>query len=138
MTDNGEMLETITGEKLPTLSALIDCFEAEWLPDRDYARSSLEEIGYKLKRYRTDIGRLLVGQFDVLAAAENLDQFSNNAYTKHRSLLVSLMAFAVAKGLAERNTADLTLLKKEAKKKRQCHALEGVQRILDADPRRAG
>ncbi len=132
MTDNGEMLATITGEKLPTLGALIDRFEKEWLPDRGYARSSLDEIGYKLNRYRADIGHMMVGQFDVLAAAEYLDQFSNNAYTKHRSLLVSLMAFAVAKGLAERNTADLTLLKKEAKKKRQRHTLEGIQKILDA------
>lgn len=133
MTDNGEMLATITGDRIPTIGALIDRFEAEWLPDRGYARSSLDEIGYKLKRYRTDIGHMLVGQFDVLAAAEYLDQFSNNAYTKHRALLVSLLTFAIAKGMVERNAADMTLLKKEAKKKRQRHTLEGVQKILDAD-----
>ena len=71
---------------------------------------------------------------DVLAMAEYLDQFSNNAYTKHRGLRVQIFAFAfaVAKGLAERNNAELTLVKKEAEKKRQRHTHEGLKTIIDA------
>src|SRR5450830_259674 len=133
MAGDGEMLTMITGEKLPNMRTLMDRFEAEWLPDRKYAASTLDEIGYKLERYRKELGDLLVGQLDVLAVAEYLDQFSNNAYTKHRGLLVQVFAFAVAKGLAERNVAELTLVKKEEEKKRQRHTLEGLTKIIEAD-----
>lgn len=51
-------------------------------------------------------------------------------YTKHRGLLVQVFAFAVAKGLCERNSAELTLVKKEAEKKRQRHTFEGLNKIL--------
>lgn len=132
MAGDGEMLTMITGEKLPNMRTLLDRFEAEWLPDRKYAASTLDEIGYKLERYRKELGDLLVGQLDVLAVAEYLDQFSNNAYTKHRGLLVQVFAFAVAKGLAERNVAELTLVKKEEEKKRQRHTLEGLTKIIEA------
>jgi len=91
------------------------------------------EIKFKLERYRQDLGDQLVGQLDVLVIAEYLDGFSNNAYTKHRGLLIQIFAFAVAKRLAERNMAELTLIKKEAEKKRQRHTLAGLMTIVDAD-----
>ena len=81
----------------------------------------------------TPMGDLLVGQLDVLAVAQYLDQFSNNVYTKHRGLLVQVFAFAVAKGMAERNIANLTLVKKEEEKRRQRHTVEGVNKILDTN-----
>jgi hypothetical protein len=52
-------------------------------------------------------------------------------YTKHRGLLVQVFAFAVAKGLCDRNSADLTLVKKEAEKRRQRHTVEGLNKILE-------
>lgn len=67
-----------------------------------------------------------------MLAEEYLDGFSNNAYTKHRGLLVQVFSFAVAKGLAERNVAELTLVKQEAEKKRQRHTLEGLMKIVEA------
>jgi integrase len=42
-----------------------------------------------------------------------------------------LFAFAVAKGLRDRNCAELTLVKKEAEKKRQRHTVEGLNKILE-------
>lgn len=47
--------------------------------------------------------------------------------------MIQIFAFAVAKGLAERNVAELTLIKKEAEKKRQRHTLAGLMTIVDAD-----
>ena len=47
--------------------------------------------------------------------------------------MIQIFAFAVAKGLAERNVAELTLIKKEAEKKRQRHTLTGLMTIVDAD-----
>ena len=111
---------------------LVERFEAEWLKDRGYAARTLVEIQFKLERYRQDLGDQLIGQLDVLTVAEYLDSFSNNAYTKHRGLLIQIFAFAVAKGLAERNVAELTLIKKEAEKKRQRHTLAGLMTIVDA------
>jgi integrase len=130
--DDGALLTLLTGDRLPTVSNLVQRFTDEWLVDKGYASRTLEEIKFKLERYRQDLGDRLIGQMDVLAMAEYLDQFSNNAYTKHRGLWVQLFAFAVAKGLAERNNAELTLVKKEAEKKRQRHTLEGLKTIIDA------
>lgn len=130
--DDGALLTLLTGDRLPTVSNLLQRFKDEWLVDKGYAVRTLEEIKFKLERYRQDLGERLIGQMDVLAMAEYLDDFSNNAYTKHRGLWVQIFAFAVAKGLAERNCAQLTLIKKEAEKKRQRHTLEGLKTIIDA------
>lgn len=102
------------------------------MPGRTYAARTWREIKFKLERYRRDLGDRLIGQLDVLAMAEYVDNFSNNAYTKHPGLWVQIFAFAVAKSLAERNNAELTLLKKEAEKKRQRHTLDGLKLIIDA------
>lgn len=117
MAGDGELLMILTGDRLPTMPNLVERFEAEWLKDRGYAARYLVEIQFKLERYRQDLGDQLIGQLDVLTVAEYLDGFSNNAYTKHRGLLIQIFAFAVAKGLTERNVAELTLIKKEAEKK---------------------
>lgn len=133
MVDDGELLSLLTGEEAPTFARLCDRFETEYLPDRKLAASTCKEIAIKLERYRTDLGKKLVGQLDVLAVAEYLDQYNNNAYTKHRGLMIQIFDFAVAKGLAERNYAEMTLKKREEEKKRQRHTLEGVAKILEAD-----
>lgn len=132
MVDDGALLSAITGEKAPTFEHLIDRFENEWVRDRSYSSRTLDEIRIKLQRYRQDLGKRMIGQLDVLAIAEYLDGFSNNAYTKHRGLLVQIFAFAVAKGLADRNMAELTLVKKEEEKKRQRHTLEGLMKVITA------
>ncbi|MBV7546255.1 hypothetical protein KW849_08090 [Pseudomonas sp. PDM26] len=75
----------------------------------------MKEIKFKLARYREDLGDLMMGQLDMLTVAEYLDGFEHNAYTKHRGLLVKVFAFAVAKGLCERNSAELTLVKEAEK-----------------------
>ena len=45
--------------------------------------------------------------------------------------MVQIFAFAVAKGLIDRNSAELTLVKKEAEKKRQRLTVEGLNKILE-------
>lgn len=131
MVDDGALLSLITGERAPTFERLLERFELEWLPGRDYAARTLQEIKFKLERYRQDLGKRMIGQLDVLAVAEYLDGFANNAYTKHRGLLVQVFAFAVAKGMAERNVAEMTLVKKEAEKQRQRHTREGLAAIIE-------
>ncbi|MEJ6655074.1 MAG: tyrosine-type recombinase/integrase [Pseudomonas sp.] len=132
LADHG-LLEMITGEAAPKVRKLMDRFETEWLPDRDLAASTLDEIRIKLERYRKDLSDRLIGQIDVLAMSEYLDEFSNNAYTKHRSLMIQVWAFAVAKGLADRNVAEMTIKKREQAKVRQRHTLEGVTKIINAE-----
>lgn len=131
MVDDGALLALLTGEPARTFKHLLDRFEVEWLPGRQYAAGTLNEIRIKLARYREDLGSRMVGQLDVLEVAGYLDQFKNNAYTKHRGLLVQVFAFAVAKGLAERNVAELTLVKKEGEKVRQRHTEDGIKTILE-------
>jgi integrase len=130
MVDDGALLSMLTGEKAPTMKHLLERFQLEWLPTRTYAERTLQEIKFKLARYRDDLGSRMIGQLDVLAIAEYLDSFSNNAYTKHRGLLVQVFAFAVAKGLCDRNPAELTLVKQEAEKRRQRHTKAGLDAII--------
>ena len=131
LADDGALLAMLTGDAAPKFSGCLERFEKEWLTTKTYAASTLKEIKFKLARYREDLGDLMMGQLDVLTVAEYLDGFENNAYTKHRGLLVQVFAFAVAKGLCDRNSAELTLVKKEAEKKRQRHTVEGLNRILE-------
>lgn len=133
MAEDGQLLEVLTGERAPTVAGVVDRFNEEWLSLKRLAESTREEAGYKLERYKKDLGSRMFGQIDVLEMAAYLDQFQNNAYTKHRTLWVQIFDFAVAKGLAERNVAELTLVKQEAEKVRQRHTLEGVQKILSAN-----
>jgi integrase len=130
MAGDGALLALLTSEPARTFAHLLERFEVEWLPTRSYAASSLKQIKFKLARYRADLGGLMVGQLDVLEVAKYLDQYTNNSYTKNRLLLVQVFAFAVAKGLADRNIAELTLVKQEAEKKRQRHTAEGIAAIL--------
>ncbi|MNE11833.1 Phage integrase family protein [compost metagenome] len=130
MADDGALLSLLSGEQVPTFEHLLGRFEKEWLPTRGYSQRTLQEIRFKLAKYRNDLGARMIGQLDVLAIAEYLDLFSNNAYTKHRGLMVQIFAFAVAKGLAERNVAELTLVKLEEEKKRQRHTKEGLDKII--------
>lgn len=127
-----ELLEAITGEQAETVGRIITRFEEEYLPSRNLAASTLRETRIRLDRYKADIGRKLLRQIDVLAMAEYLDQFENNAYTKHRALWVQIFRFAVAKGLAEKNVAEMTLRKIEHEKVRERHTPEGVQQMLEA------
>lgn len=129
---DSRLLEMITGESAPTVKSLLDRFDSEWLPSRTLADSTLKEIRIKLERYRLDLGQRMIGQLDVLAMADYLDQFNNNAYTKHRGLWIQIFAFAVAKGLADRNAAEMTLQKQEQDKVRERHTKEGVDKILAA------
>lgn len=131
LADDSALLAMLTGETAPKFSRCLERFEDEWLGTRNYAERTLKEIKCKLARYREDLGDLMMGQLDVLTVAEYLDGFENNAYTKHRGLLVQIFAFAVAKCLCERNAAELTLVKKEAEKKRQRHTVEGLNAILN-------
>ena len=41
MTDDGALLQLLTGEQAPTVKHLIDRFESEWLPGRKLADSTL-------------------------------------------------------------------------------------------------
>lgn len=130
---DARLLEAITGEPASRVKNLLDRFESEYMPTRKLAESTQKEMRIRLDRYREDLGQLLLGQLDVLRLAEYLDAFENNAYTKHRGLWVHIYRFAVAKGLAEHNVAEMTLRKIEGPKVRGRHTADGVNKILEAE-----
>lgn len=133
LTADERLFQLITGDQAPTVNYLIDRFESEWLPSRKLSEKTVKEIIIKLNRYRKDLGPRMIGQVGVLELAEYLDQFQNNAYTKHRSLWIYISSFAVAKGLMDRNIGEMTLKKKEASKVTKRHTKEGIDKILSAD-----
>lgn len=132
MADDGALLAALTGEKPQTVEVLVGRFEAEYLQERRYSDRTRKEFGYKLALYLSQpIGKCLVRSITVEEAAEFLDTFPGNAYTKHRALLIQLWRFAMAKGMADSNPWEITLRKQEAEKLRKRHTPEGILAILE-------
>lgn len=90
---------------------IIDRFEKEFLPEREYAASTLAEMNIKLNRYRSEFARHL-SDIDVQTLSTWLDQLERSVYIKHRALWINIYRFAMSKGLVHFNAADATLPKR--------------------------
>ena len=100
------------------LSALIDRFESEYLPEKEYAKSSLREIKIKLNLYKNEFAGTSIHAIDVKTLADWLYQFTRASYIKHRLLWIDLFKYAMSQGLVTFNVAEATLYKRPAKRKR--------------------
>ena len=100
------------------IPALIDRFESEYLPDKEYAESSLREIKIKLNLYRKEFAGTSIDAIDVKTLADWLNQFTRASYIKYRLLWIDLFKFAMSQGLVTFNAAEATMYKRPAKRKR--------------------
>jgi len=112
------------------LPDLLDRFELEYLPERNYAPRSLDEIRIKLKQYRREFARP-IGDIDVKTLAAWLDRHNRAAYIKHRALWVNIYRFAISKGLTEHNIAEATLTKRPQARQRDRLTLDDYRAIYD-------
>jgi len=112
------------------LSALIDRFESEYLPEKEYAKSSLREIKIKLNLYKNEFAGTSIHAIDVKTLADWLYQFTRASYIKHRLLWIDLFKYAMSQGLVTFNVAEATLYKRPAKRKRD-RLTEGVYIPVD-------
>ncbi|MCP8687718.1 phage integrase Arm DNA-binding domain-containing protein [Marinobacterium sedimentorum] len=99
---------------------VIKRYRNEYLPTKKLKPRTLEETNYRLNRLEADLGDDLACDMSVKRLADYLDgHYKNNAYVKHRGLLVEIFRFALTKGLAESNPAEDTLAKTAAEKQRR-------------------
>ena len=113
---------------------IIDRFEREFLPEHEYAASTLAEITIKLKQYRSEFDSNLSG-LDVQTLSAWLDRLEHSAYIKHRALWINIYRFAMSKGLTHFNAAEATLPKRPLKRTRDRLSLDDYKAIYStADP----
>lgn len=88
-----------------TMGDAIKLFQAEELPERDYATKTAAEAGFKLARLDKDFGDRQLTSFDVRAAAELLRAITSSRRNRqqYRTLLVGIFAGALEEGWIEFN-----------------------------------
>lgn len=127
----------VTTKDNPPLGQVIDEFQTHFLPGKRYSDRSRQEIGYKLKQYRTLWGTQTIQSFTTLTIAKHLNTLTISAYIKHRKLLLDVFAFAGHQGYVQTNPVALTLAKSDSQrqKRRRRHTIEGYQAIhAQAEP----
>lgn len=113
------------------LPALLNQFENEYLPEKEYAASSLREIKIKLKLYRTEFASTGIDEIDVQTLATWLNQFSRAAYIKHRLLWIDIYKYAISQGLVTFNVGQATLYKRPAKRQRDRLTIDDYNAIYE-------
>lgn len=142
LTESGDLVARVLGRQHaavsspdnPLLPELVDQFEKHWLTPRKLSDRTKEELRYKLRAYKAEWPSRTVKSFTTLDIATFLNERPNNAYVKHRKLLIDLFGFACHQGFRPDNPAMVTMKKEEADKVRQRHTWEGFQKIRAAAP----
>jgi integrase len=141
-TQAGDLVERVLGRQHaavsrpdnPLLPELVDQFEKHWLTPRKMSDRTKEEVRYKLAAYKKEWPSRTVQSFTTLDLATFLNERPNNAYVKHRALLIELFGFACHQGFRPDNPAAVTMKKEQADKARQRHTWEGFQKIRAVAP----
>lgn len=111
-------VDRVLGLENITIKQVIKDFKSDFLPERHYAESTLEEIGYKLNHIQEWLKETDIKMVDTRMCASWLDTYERRAYQQHRKVLIDVFKVAIAKGYMSRNPASDTLLK-SAPKQRQ-------------------
>ena len=118
-----QLVDRALGRDARNISDIITLFKEEILPNKEMAKGSRDNLGYRLNRIKKDIGTQLVSSFDVEAAASYLDaNFEGDSYKQHRSVLSQLFRLAMTKGWCKSDPVEATLSTRAAakvKKKRE-------------------
>lgn len=141
-TQAGDLVERVLGKQHaavsrpdnPLLPELVDQFEKHWLTPRKMSDRTKDEIRYKLKAYKKEWPNRTTRSFTTLDIATFLNERPNNAYVKHRALLIELFGFSCHQGYRPDNPAAVTMKKKQSDKVRQRHTWEGYQAVYAVAP----
>lgn len=118
-----------------TVHSLIDRYLKERVPDKKWKPQTEANMKGYLRRYQREFGTRMVAAIDTKFVADWLDALgSDNAYIKHRPLLIDLFAFAKAKGLTSSNPAAETLRKLPPDRMRHRLDLDKFWAIHEAAP----
>jgi integrase len=135
--DYTDALEKSLVDRVGNVNTLVDEFIEHFLPEKTYAKSTLDGILIKLNQYRELWGAIAVTKITTRTITEYLNTISAHAYIKHRSLLIMLFKFSVAQGFRTSgmgNPAQYLMEKAEPKRIRTRHSLQGYKTIRDTAP----
>ena len=76
---------------------------------RGLAQGTLDNDGWKAKRYRKLWGSRDIRDIQTLEITQQLEELTASAYPKHRDFLVGVWSIAVARGVVTSNVAEGTL-----------------------------
>lgn len=127
-------VRAVAGPRNPAMPTLIDEFRRHDPKRKKLASSTRDEQDYKLDLYCRRWPDKTVRDFETADLAEFLNTLTDNAYVKHRALLLALFQFAGHQGYVQINPMAVTLQKSESAKVRKRHTLEGYGQILEAAP----
>lgn len=128
-----DLVAKVMGEPDSSMNNLIKRYQEEYLDDQELAESSRQNAGYRLARFKVDLGSRDVNEFDTRAVADYLDKnFKRDSYVKHRQTLTDLFRFAQNKGLYpsdKPNPVAITYAKGDYDKDRYRMTLEQFKAI---------
>jgi integrase len=118
-----------------SMEDLIKKYEKELLPTKDIGPRTLGHYERRLKRFKKDIPNWNVSETTIGEVASYLDEnFKNDSYIKHRSMLSELFNFSQNKGYRTNNPVEPTLSKSAVKKQRQRLKLNEYKAIHEIAP----
>lgn len=97
------------------------------------ADKTMELYVMRLNQCEKVWGGLPIEKITLLMVNEHLDSLTTRASNQCRSILVDLFNLAISKGICPDNPAAMTLRKNE-KKTRKRHTVDGLQKIRDVSP----
>jgi len=123
------LVNKVLGIQSISIEQVIEAFNNDYAPQRNYSKNSLKEINYRINHIKDWLGDTDIKIIDTMACSSFLDRYSGWAYSLHRSTLIDLFKVAVAKGFIKDNVAQKTLSKTNIKKERQRLTLEQFNTI---------
>lgn len=136
---SNDLVRRVLGDSGFTWAQLVDRFKLERQEREGKKASTTKEENYRLRHIAEGLGRVALEDTTQRLLSDWLDQnYTNNAYTKHRGTLVKLMDYGIAKGMfpdGQQNLAAATLPEREAPKSRRVLTIEQFRAIHSvADP----
>ena len=137
---SGNIVERVLNQKpkpnipLDNLNKLIDEFIHHYLPEKNYAESTMLQKLKQLDIYRNHWGTLSVADITTSDIVDFLNPLTSNAYIKHQGTLTQLFTFSIHQNYRDTNPVTVTMTKTAPKKKREEHTLEGWNIIRDNAP----
>ena len=113
---------------------LLDKFTVEFIPTKEYAKTTLQGALTRLKRLKIDFEGQYLQDLTVIDLKDYLASYSPHSHKHMRLLWIDIYKFSISEDLCENNLAKRTLTKKIPKRKRERLTIEQFDAIYDIAP----
>ncbi|MCP3849472.1 MAG: tyrosine-type recombinase/integrase [Gammaproteobacteria bacterium] len=129
------LVDAVLNIKSISIDTVVKNYYSDYVPDRNYAESTLKEMGYRISHIK-EYFTIDIRHVNTKLCAEFLDNYSGRSYQQHRQQLIDLFKVAEAKGYIQpgSNPALSTLSKPNQKKTRKRLTIEEFNAIHKIAP----